>query len=709
VERPKKNKNTILRQAVFLAGLTALLSSAGAYVWIQTPLGVAITLERDLAKKVGRIMTLDEVLTMSAKMAASSGNVAYEQRYNDHVEELDRLIKETVGMSTDLAVRAAAQSTDEANRRLVDMETRSFELNKQKQHASALALLESKDYQTQKTIYATGMTQAFKRLAIATTEQRRVVERWATFLQILALLSLAAVLGAWTLDQRERRRQAAVYAAELETRVAQRTEELRERNRSMRLVLDSVQQGLVGVDLHGFMSGERSAILHRWFGPVEGPLKLSDYVRNHDPAFAAWFDIGIEQVREGALPPEICLEQMPRQLLLGSRTLSVEFEPVASDAGCDGLLVIMADITAELERERVEGEQRDLIRVLELMGRDPAGFAMFLRETNGIVEELTTAPAIDRPTQARLVHTLKGNAAQHGMSILAGVCHDIESRLAEVDTIPARDLARLDSIWRVMKDRVLVVAGGMSAAQLTVQKSDYERVVELVGRQGPHREILQAMLAWSHDPIQARLERLADYARALAERLGKTGLAIECDSRGLRCDSPSWASFWSVCVHLIRNAVDHGIEPPAARAAAGKAEAGQLKLSAELDGSWLVVRIADDGHGIDWQRLAEKAGRLGLPVATEAEQIDALFIEGVSCRDDVTDISGRGVGMGAVKAEVERRGGSVHVHSRTGSGVTFELRLPGEGVFAPASASLRPSAPARPSMTRGAHSEPAHR
>jgi hypothetical protein len=134
VDRPKKNRNTILRQLVFLAGLAALFGSAAAYVWIQAPLGVAITLERDLAKKVGRIMTLDEVLTMSAKMAASSGEVAYEQRYNDHVEELDRLIKETVGMSTDPAVRAAAQSTDEANRRLVDMETRSFELNKQRAH-----------------------------------------------------------------------------------------------------------------------------------------------------------------------------------------------------------------------------------------------------------------------------------------------------------------------------------------------------------------------------------------------------------------------------------------------------------------------------------------------------------------------------------------------------------------------------------------------
>jgi HPt (histidine-containing phosphotransfer) domain-containing protein len=696
--RQQKRQRAYVRQALFLVGIVALLSSAGAYVWIQKPLERAVTLERELAENIGRIMTLDEVLTMSAKMAASSGNQAYQQRYDDHVDELDRLIKATVGLSDDSAVRDAVQSTDEANRRLVDMETRSFELNKQHQSAASLGLLESREYRNEKATYAAGMTKAFELLQNATIARRHVVKRWATFLQLLAVFSLAGVVGAWALEQRERRWKDAAYAAELEAQVVQRTEELVKRNEAMRLVLDSVQQGLVGVDLQGWMASERSAVLERWFGPVEGQTKLADYLRSHDPAFAAWFELGLDQIQEGILPPDLCIEQMPRQLVLGSRTFSVDFEQTVTDGRCDGLLVVMADVTAELERERVEAEQRDLVRVLELLGKDPNGFGAFLGEANAIVEALTTGQSIDRVTQLRLIHTLKGNAAQFGMSVVAGVCHDIESRMAELDAIPARDLARLDGLWRAMKDRILLVAGTASSVHLAVTKSDYENVVQLVGGKRPHDDILQAMLAWIRDPIEARLERLADYGRALAERLGKPGLVVQCNAHGLRCDGPSWASFWSVCVHLVRNAVDHGIEPASVRSSEGKPEAGRLTLTAELQDDALVVCFADDGRGIDWNKLRSKADELGLATGSEAELVEALFEEGVTCRDQVTDVSGRGVGMGAVRAEVQRRGGALRVRTEAGSGVTVELRLPAEGVFSPAlvAANLRASlAPAR--------------
>src|SRR5687768_8685157 len=93
-------KSASFRQLLFALGLTALVGSAAGYVWVQGPLQRSIALERQLAENVGRIMTLDEVLTMSARMAASSHDPSYEKRYNDHVDELDRLIRETVGLTS---------------------------------------------------------------------------------------------------------------------------------------------------------------------------------------------------------------------------------------------------------------------------------------------------------------------------------------------------------------------------------------------------------------------------------------------------------------------------------------------------------------------------------------------------------------------------------------------------------------------------------
>ncbi|HEY6179699.1 MAG TPA: hypothetical protein VIX73_34830, partial [Kofleriaceae bacterium] len=205
-----------LRQIVFLAGLLVLLASAAAYVWIQGPLDDAIDLERRLAGNVGRIMTLDEVLTMSARMAAAAHAPAYEARYNANVDELDALIKATLALVPDDEATRAVKATDDANLRLVDMETRSFALDKQQQHAAALALLEGDAYRADKAIYAGGMRTAFARMAAITAEHRTSVARWALTLQIAALLGLLVIAAAWLVEQRVQRRRAAAHARELE-------------------------------------------------------------------------------------------------------------------------------------------------------------------------------------------------------------------------------------------------------------------------------------------------------------------------------------------------------------------------------------------------------------------------------------------------------------------------------------------------------------
>lgn len=671
-----KSRKFALRHLAFVCGLVALIISAAAYVRVQHSLQKSVRLEHVLAKNVGRIMTLDETLTMSARMASSAKDASYESRYNAHVEELDRLIKATLELVPDAEVLRAVASTDTANTRLVEMETRSFELDKEGRYSDALALLEGAEYKTNKAQYAAGMTRAFSRLAELTADSTDDAERLATLLRIATLVSLLLVVGAWATEQRVQRKQAAAYASQLEATVAERTRELAQRNRSMRLVLDTVQQGLIGVDLTGRMSSERSAIVDAWFGRAAGQTMLSEYVRQHDPDFANWFDLGLEQIREGLLPVDVCIGQMPKRLQLADRSISVGYEAILADGQCEGFLVVMSDITAELERQRVEAEQRDLIQVLGHIARDRTGFLNFLAEADSIVAEVTGARALSPDSLSRLVHTLKGIAAQFGMASVAEVCHSLEDHVRENGSLSQRERELLATTWGTLRKRMATLIGDRSHSHLEVARKDYQHAIELVRRHASHEDIATSLLGWGLDPIQTRLERLGEYGQELAQRLGKPAPETVCNGGDLRVDNATWAPLWAVCVHVIRNAVDHGLEEPEQRRQVAKPARGRLTLSAVRDGQAIVLKFTDDGRGVQWEQLGQKARNQGLAFETDAQKVEALFQDGVSTSEGVTETSGRGLGLAAVREQVKRRGGTVKVLSHAPQGTTVEIRIP---------------------------------
>jgi two-component system chemotaxis sensor kinase CheA len=135
-------------------------------------------------------------------------------------------------------------------------------------------------------------------------------------------------------------------------------------------------------------------------------------------------------------------------------------------------------------------------------------------------------------------------------------------------------------------------------------------------------------------------------------------------------------------VHLVRNAVDHGIETPAERRAAGKPDQGTVRLDACHQGNQVVIDISDDGRGIDTAAVRAEAVSRGLVTSeqaarmTESEATDLIFEPGFSTAAHVSEISGRGVGMDVVKAALQKLKGSISIESQPGRGTTFQLRLP---------------------------------
>jgi two-component system chemotaxis sensor kinase CheA len=181
--------------------------------------------------------------------------------------------------------------------------------------------------------------------------------------------------------------------------------------------------------------------------------------------------------------------------------------------------------------------------------------------------------------------------------------------------------------------------------------------------------------------IEALFSALPRMVRDTAAGLGKA-VALAIDGGDVELDREMIEMLRDPLVHIIRNAIDHGIEAPAARRAAGKPETGRLSVSARQSGNQILVEIADDGTGIDVTRVVAKAVAAGLhgeaevAAMSEAERLDLIFAPGLSSRDTVTAISGRGVGMDVVRANIEQIGGRVLLSNAPGQGLSLSIQVP---------------------------------
>ena len=476
----------------------------------------------------------------------------------------------------------------------------------------------------------------------------------------------------------------------LEKIVAARTAEVDARNRDMRLLLDAVEQGFLTVDARGVMSEERSAAVDNWLGsPSAPPDTLPGRVRRHDPMVADWLALGLEDVFADLMPVEVTVDQLPKRMTLGDRTLRLDYAPIPREGPPRALAVVMTDVTAAVARERLEAEHRVLLAMVDRIGRDKAGFLEFVKETDEILGELAAAPDDDLADVRRNVHTLKGNAGVFGLDSVAAACHAIEDHIADTGTPPeAADWERLNAQWESVRDNLKRLVGDAPTG-VTLGDDEYTLILLSV-LNGEPRDVLSRRVAeWRLEPTGLRMARIGDHARVLAARLQKGDIDVRVLGGHLRTDPDQWGLFWSVFVHLVRNAVDHGLESPAERLTLGKPVSGVIELETRIDGDRFIVAMTDDGRGINWTRVATAARAKGLPADTREELVEALFHDGLSTAATVSTVSGRGVGMGAVRAACLELGGCLRVQSEAGKGTTFEFRFPVEAMAPDTHALLR--------------------
>ena len=458
--------------------------------------------------------------------------------------------------------------------------------------------------------------------------------------------------------------------------VQARTAALDAKNHDMRLLLDNMEQGFLTIDEGGAFANERSAAVDGWFGPPGEATSWVDYLARVSPEFAARTALGWTEVVEDFLPIELTLDQMPSQLVIGETHLHVEYRPIGGQVSNRRFLVVLSDVTTELRRERAEMQARESMAIFERIIADRGGFESFFEEATGLVDALIERTATDAAVVKRVIHTLKGNAALYGLPSVALICHALEDLIEEGNTLPTRkDYEPLASRWTDLVQSVHALLGQRTGA-VELDDAQYQALESAARGNEPASTLLRRVQEIRLEPMSRKLDHFAAQARRLANRLEKGDIKVVVDHGGVRLDARRWAPFWGAFIHPLRNALGHGIETSEERVLAGKPAEATLTLRTALVQGSIVVEISDDGRGIDWAAIAAQARSRGIPAATTADLQRALFVGGVSTADTVSDISGRGVGMGALLEGILQLGGDLTIDTVPGRGTTLRMTFP---------------------------------
>ncbi len=428
--------------------------------------------------------------------------------------------------------------------------------------------------------------------------------------------------------------------------------------------LTSVDQTLLAIEQSG-SDPEQVNRLFRVFHTIKG---VSSFLE-------------IPQVTELAHATENMLQKVRDDgLTLQGNTLDLVFESTAS------LRLLLNDLREAVATHRVLRHVPEVDGLLvrlrsgspSLRAKAPASKADAPVIVNAQSTAALASPPLPALAPSRPADDAPSTAAAVAPSPVAPVANQPRNagpaRIREVVKV---DLERMDGLVETIGELVIVesmVANAPEVASLPSQLRNYLSQFAKITR-----ELQEIGMRMRMVPVRGEFQKMTRMVRDLARRAGKQ-VHVEIRGEGTEIDRSMVEQIADPLVHLIRNAVDHGLEPPDERAQRGKPVVGTITLSAAHEGGSIVIEVADDGRGIDREAVLQKAIAKGLVRSgaslSDSEVYDLIFAAGFSTAKQVTEVSGRGVGMDVVKRNIERIRGRIITFSAPGRGTTFRLMLP---------------------------------
>ncbi|WP_141733276.1 protein kinase domain-containing protein [Oligoflexus tunisiensis] len=493
---------------------------------------------------------------------------------------------------------------------------------------------------------------------------------------------------------------ARLYAS-LEEKVANRTRELANKTRDIQTMLQNIMQGIFTIKPDMKIHSEYSAYLETIFGmqgladreAMELLFDRTDISADKRNQVKAVVDFCLH----GGSPLEFIVNNhlLVRELMRKANNghdqfLELDWQAIEGEDGrLDKLMVVVRDVT-ELRELRHEAEQqrRELHILSRLISIGSQQTERFFRNSheklaaNIVILHTDNRVSLDELKLIfRNLHTVKGNARTLGFDEVAEAVHHEEEIYAKAlagDSLTQSGKELLEgqhrcieslAVYERVYQKTLKDLQSAPGVQDTY-RAFYEEVGDLLSRgdtQDLRMQLTQCLERYRMEgqsvSLESVLSTIRDSLPSLAEELHKAMPILNvapCPARFL----PNAADvIGDVMMHCIRNALDHGIEVPDVRIAKGKNEQGTITLDSKMQSGWLLLRLYDDGHGINLRALEEKGRNLKLlhPGADDDAIASMVFVEGLSTKDGVTAISGRGIGMDAVKMAIESLGGSIMI------------------------------------------------
>jgi two-component system chemotaxis sensor kinase CheA len=395
------------------------------------------------------------------------------------------------------------------------------------------------------------------------------------------------------------------------------------------------------------------------------------------------------------------LSLLPNEIILNKRALKIKYKILNNKK----VMMILTNISAQKKLERKAKKEHNTLKMIVTVVQDSEvfydlkkDFEYFVKNKNQYINNNKTSIQ-NINTIYRTIHTYKGTFLQLGMNNSAKKLHLVESRLSEFlsdDTnISNNEILRflnsidfdqfmkndLDDINQLLGDKFLQHDNFVSIDKQVIKNIEYQYRSLLKKNNINNIEsnsLLDDICYISQISLKSLLNSYPRVTKQTAQKLEKMIYEFEIVGDDNILVSDKYKPFTKSLIHLFRNSVDHGIETPEQRAAQNKDETGSITCSFNLNDTHLQIIIADDGAGINVSKIREKLDdSIDLNNLNDEDIYLFIFKDNMSTKDEITDISGRGVGMSAVKAELEKLNGTVKIQSElnVGTSFTFDLEL----------------------------------
>ena len=477
--------------------------------------------------------------------------------------------------------------------------------------------------------------------------------------------------------------------------IEQQKRALAKTNELMTTMLESIDEGFLMLDEQGVVYNQTSETTKELLGMNPDGLKLVEVLRIEErnrKAIESWYDLLIREKLKfadmvGVGPQRI---EIPET----GTILSLKYHPVRkADGKIRGVTLAAVNITREVQAEKKAEEAIEGANLILRIHENRIGFRIFLEQFESTLKMLAHWQGLDLSTLRRDIHTLKGTSAVFGAQTLERAIHEMELKIRKADEMSAVTEVLIHEAAAVLNQSFY--AWRNRGMDLFLQLGVFEHNYVEISR----RKLSEMNIKVARDPVAATLYRKfirdllsTDFSELLKDfefhiekislRLGKkVRFQIVPSSETLLVAPEAYRETLRSFIHLFNNAVDHGIETPVERIAKGKSEDGTIRVSYKVvmqeDRSWIRILLEDDGRGI---HLVDrrKRERSAAPMTSD-ENLKAahgIFRDGYTTREQVSDISGQGIGMGSVRAAVLKAGGTIRIVKTDVQGTSFEVLLP---------------------------------